>query len=75
MSQSKKYQYRMMQVDNGWAVEILRRASSKKTVVSKRQDGFATEPEAQEWGEKEVKLFLQKYNLNEQNKRRAQSPG
>ena len=39
--------------------------------MSTTQDGFATETEAREWGEKEVVIFLKNLNLNEQNKRIA----
>jgi hypothetical protein len=39
----------------------------QETIVSKRQSGFTSEAEAQEWGQKELKAFLQ--NLHEQNKR------
>lgn len=71
MTESKKYSYRVVQGDTGWAVDIIRRASSKKTIVSKTQGGFKTEAEAQDWGQEQVKEFLKKLNLNEQNKRRA----
>ena len=71
MSASKKYSYRTVQDNSGWSVEIIRRASSKKSVMSTTQDGFATETEAREWGEKEVVIFLKNLNLNEQNKRIA----
>lgn len=68
---SKKYDFLITQNDTGWVVEILRRVTSKKTVVSKTQDGFDSEAEAQTWGENEVKDFLKKTNLNEQKKRRS----
>ena len=38
-------------------------------VVSKQQDGFATEADAQAWGETELKSFL--HQLEQRNKRRA----
>ena len=71
MTESKKYNYRLVQDDTGWAVDIIRRVSSKKTIVSKTQGGFETEAEAQDWGQKQVKEFLKRLNLSEQNKRRA----
>ena len=71
MQQSKKYNFRISQDNAGWVVEITRRVTSKRTVVTKSQDGFETEAEAQDWGEKEVKTFLKNLNLNEQKKRRS----
>jgi len=74
MTKSKQYDVRVVQYDAGWVAEIVRRVTSKKTVVSKSQDGFATESDAQEWGQAEVKTFLQKRNLNKGNKRRSKQP-
>jgi hypothetical protein len=71
MSQSKKYTFQLKQDDSGWSVEILRRASSKKIVITKSQGGFATETEAQSWGENEVQTLIKKTNLSESQKRRA----
>ena len=70
MASGKKYDYRVVQEGSSWTAEITRRMTSKKTVVSKSQGGFATESEAQEWGQKELKIFLQ--NLNERNRRRSE---
>ena len=69
MAKSKKYDYRVVQDKSGWTAEIVRRASSKKTVVSKSQGGFTTESDAQEWGQNELKSFLE--NQDKRNKRRA----
>lgn len=71
MTQSKQYNYRVVQDEAAWSVEIIRQVTSRVTVISKQQGGFSTEQEAQEWGEKEVKAFIQKSNLSEQNKRRS----
>ncbi len=68
MAKGKKYDYRVVQDDSGWAVEITRQITSRKTVVSKRQDGFASESDAQAWAEKELKVFVQQQS--ERNKRR-----
>ncbi len=62
MTIAKKYDFRLLQEDNLWAAEIIRRASSDTTVVSKRQDGFATEVEAQTWATNEIVAFLKKYS-------------
>jgi hypothetical protein len=51
-----------------WRAEILRRASSKRNVVSKMQEGFATEDEANKWAEAELAQFLA---LTERNKRKS----
>lgn len=67
MSKGKKYDFRVAKNRKDWKVEIVRQATSSKTVVSKRQAGFATEAEAKEWGEKELISFVE--NLAEKNKR------
>ncbi len=69
MAKAKKYDYRTVQGNTDWTAEITRRATSKKTVVSKSQGGFATESEAKEWGEQALKSFLE--SLGERNKRRS----
>ena len=71
MKQSKKYDYRLIQDNDSWTTEITRRVTSRVTVVSKGKGGFATQAEAQAWGQSEVKAFLKKTNLGEQEKRRA----
>lgn len=69
MNQSKKYDYQISQDNTGWKADIIRRVSSKKSITSKSQGGFATEAEAQAWGQNEVKEFLRNLNLAEQKKR------
>lgn len=69
MATSKKYDYRVVSDGTDWTVEIIRRVTSKKTVITKAENGFSSESEAQSWGEKEVKIFLNNLNLNEQKKR------
>ncbi len=69
MTQSKKYDSRISQTNDSWTAEITRRASVKKIVVSKVQDGFKTEADAKEWADKELAIFLTKQS--EHNKRRA----
>ena len=70
MAKGKKYDVRVVQDKKTWTAEIIRHITSKKTVVSKSQVGFVLEADAQGWGEKELKSFLQ--NLNERNKRRSE---
>lgn len=69
MKESKKYSIRTSQEKDTWSAEIIRRASARKTVVSKTQAGFKTEAEATEWADKELVLFTIKQS--EQNKRRG----
>ena len=69
MKKSKKYDCRVVQGENGWTADILRRKTAKQTVVSKSRTGFADEAEAQKWCEAELKEFLQQ--LDERNKRRS----
>ena len=71
MKKSKKYEYRVMQDNDTWSAEIIRRVTSRVTVVSKEKEGFATEAEAQAWGQAEVETFLKKTNIGESQKRRA----
>lgn len=70
MAKGKKYDYRLSQDGVVWRAEIVRRVTSKKTVVSKSQDGFSSEPEAQAWAEDTLQSFSE--SLSERNKRRAE---
>ncbi len=58
MSQGKKYNVRLVQKGEKWTAEITRRASARKTLVSKRKDHFTSEAEAQAWGDEALKGFL-----------------
>ncbi|MGB0467625.1 MAG: DUF3622 domain-containing protein [Pontibacterium sp.] len=69
MAKGQKYDYRVVQADALWTAEIVRQVTSRKKMVSKRQDGFATEAEAKAWGESQLALFVQ--SLAERNKRKA----
>ena len=68
MAKCKKYDFNLVLVDGSWTAEIVRKITSKKTVVSKSQAGFASEEEAKIWAETELKGFLQ--NQIERNARR-----
>lgn len=70
MAKAGKYAHRVVQGDAGWTAEITRRVTSKRVMVSKSQDGFASEAEAQAWAEKALVEFLQ--NLKARNKRHSQ---
>ena len=69
MAASKKYNVKIKQDGATWSTKITRRISSQRTITSKKQDGFASEAEAQAWGEQEIALFLK--NLSARNKRRS----
>ena len=73
MKQSKKYDFHVIHDGASWSAEIVRRVSTKKMVVSKRQDGFATEEEAQIWGKAEAETLLKNMNLKAQKKRREKN--
>ncbi|MEH6559409.1 MAG: DUF3622 domain-containing protein [Oceanicoccus sp.] len=64
-----KYHVQIKQDGTSWTSEIVRKVSKTQFAVSKSQEGFATEKEAQTWGETELKSFLN--NLSDRNQRRA----
>lgn len=70
MSTNKRYNLVVSKDETSglWRAEILRRASAKRSVVSKMQEDFATEAEANEWAESALAEFLA---LNERNKRKS----
>ncbi|GAM64372.1 hypothetical protein JCM19232_1042 [Vibrio ishigakensis] len=70
MSENKKFAVRTIEKRNGWCAEIVRQVTARRTTVSKREMGFATEAEAQAWGEKELENFVK--NQVERNKRKSQ---
>ena len=51
MATSKKYDFTVEQNGAQWVAKITRKITSKKTVVTKEQDGFSTEKEATTWAE------------------------
>ena len=69
MSITKKYTFQTSAEKDSWRADIIRRASSKNTVISKTQTGCKTEAEAVQWAEKELALFLEKQSAR--NKRQA----
>ena len=60
MTQQKKFDYQIKQDANTWSAEITRRVSARRSSVSKKQDGFATEALATEWATAELAGFLEK---------------
>ncbi len=67
MSQ-KKYEITITENDQNWTAAIVRKVSSRKTMVTKSQDGFASETEASSWADTELKALLKV--LAERNQRR-----
>ncbi|WOH39228.1 DUF3622 domain-containing protein [Thalassotalea fonticola] len=59
MAKSQKYSVSVVeQNDSTWCAKIERQITSKKKVVSKQQDGFASESEATTWAEQELATFI-----------------
>jgi hypothetical protein len=71
MKTSKKYHFQVSLDGATWRAEILRRVTAKTTVVTKQKSGFASEAEAQVWGQEEIRVLLKNSNAKELNKRRA----
>jgi hypothetical protein len=69
MTKGKKFDFRVEQDNSTWTAQIVRRKTARETIVSKSQDGFATEEEATQWAQTELKSFLE--NLVKRNKRRS----
>ncbi len=69
MTKNKKYTVQITQVDSSWTAEIIRQVTSKKTVVSKSQEGLSSEAEAIVWSEAQLAIFVE--TLKEKNKRHS----
>jgi hypothetical protein len=69
MATSKKYSVQIVEEDNFWTADIVRRVNARSNIVSKSQSGFASEAEAQAWADTELQGFMT--NQSERNKRRA----
>ena len=69
MAKGKKYDFKVTQSDSTWIAEIIRQVTSRKTVVSKSQDGFSSEAEATEWAKAQLVEFLEQ--LKQKNKRNS----
>jgi len=68
MATSKKFDIRLIEENATWTAQITRRVTARKTIVSKAQDGFTSEAEAQAWADEEFKTFVKV--SQERNKRR-----
>lgn len=69
MTQTKKFDFRLIQENDTWTAQITRRMTARKTVVSKKKQGFESEADAQTWAETQLKAYLE--NLVKRNDRRA----
>lgn len=69
MTQQKKIDYRLNEENNQWTVEITRRVSRAKVIVSKSQGGFDSEQSATVWAESQMQDFISA--LKERNMRHA----
>ena len=58
MTLSKKYNTHVFQDGDTWSAQITRQVTSRKRAVSKQQDGFTQEAEAQEWAESELQKYV-----------------
>jgi hypothetical protein len=74
MANGKKYDFKLTQETSTWKAEIVRQVTSKRTAVSKSQDGFATQEEAQTWAETELKTFLAAQAERNKRKKAAKKP-
>jgi len=55
---SKKYQSEVLQDDDNWTARITRQVTSRKSIVSKQKEGFASEGDAQAWVEITMAEFI-----------------
>ncbi|MEI6897331.1 MAG: DUF3622 domain-containing protein [Psychromonas sp.] len=70
MAQQNKFDFRIKENGEQWDAEITRRVSARRTSVSKRKKGFASEALATEWAKEQLVGFLA--NLQEGNKRKSE---
>ncbi len=56
----------VIQQGDKWLAQITRQVTSKNTTVSKEQGGFASEQEAQVWGETQLAEFVTKQSTSNQ---------
>lgn len=55
-----KFEFRLIEKNATWKAEIIRKVSARKTKVTKSKDGFATEKDADEWAQVELKALSSK---------------
>ncbi|RBP53182.1 DUF3622 domain-containing protein [Arenicella xantha] len=67
MATGKKYDIQIKQSNDTWIAQITRQVTSRKTTVSKQQDGFDSEQAARTWAEQALTDFVA--TLKTRNKR------
>lgn len=55
---SKKYQSEVLQEGDTWTARITRQVTSRKSIVSKQQQDFSSEADAQTWVETNLAEFV-----------------
>ncbi len=58
MSNSKKFDIRLLEEGSTWTAQITRRKTARETIVSKSETGFASEKEAKAWADEALVEFL-----------------
>ena len=71
MSKNRKYDSKIEPSGTTWKAQIIRHITSKKTVVSKQQDGFSDQASAQQWAEQQLLEFTA--TLSTSNERHGQA--
>lgn len=61
MSHSKQYSLQVSNGGDSWTAEVSRKISAQRSTITKTQSGFASEQEAQAWGEAFIKELLEKF--------------
>ena len=70
MPTNKKYDFVIEQNGSKWVAKITRKASSKKTIITKQEDGFKSKEEAQSWAESTLEELTN--TLKKSNERHGQ---
>ena len=55
---SKKYKSKISKDGETWVASITRQVTSRKSIVSKKQEGFSSETEAQSWADSNLSEFI-----------------
>jgi len=68
MAKNKKFDIVLIEEGASWTAQITRRVTARKTIVSKAQDGFASESDAQTWADEQLEVFVK--TIAQRNQRR-----
>jgi len=58
MAKNKKFDICLIEEGTTWTAQITRRVTARKTIVSKSEQGFASESEAQTWADAQLEIFV-----------------